>query len=54
MIFNPTHIIIKTGEKVELGEPFPNDNGTICVLKNHKGIYRGHEYVKPEELEVIK
>ena len=53
-MFNPTHIIKKTGEKVELGEPFPNDNGTICVLQNHKGNYRGHDYVFLEELEVIK
>ena len=54
MTFKATHIIKKTGEKVELYDPFPNDLGTVCVLQNNVGPYCGHLMVYPEELEVIK
>ena len=54
MTFKATHIIKKTGEKVELYDPFPNDLGTVCVLQNNDGPYCGHLMVYPEELEVIK
>ena len=54
MTFKATHIIKKTGEKVQLYEPFPNDLGTICGLHNYDAPYKGHSNVLPEELEVIK
>ena len=53
-MFKPTHVIKKTGEKVELYEPFPNDLGKVCVLTNQQTHYKGHLYCLPEELEVIK
>ena len=59
-ILNPALCLIqltllkKTGEKVELYEPFPNDLGKVCVLTNHQTHYKGHLYCLPEELEVIK
>ena len=54
MPFNAPHHNKKTGEKVQLYEPFPNDLGTICVLHNYDAPYKGHSNVLPEELEVIK
>ena len=53
MIFNPTHFIIETGEKVELLKSFPNDCGTICICKKTKEHKYVTEYVSPEELEFI-
>ena len=54
IMFKATHIIKKTGEKVELYDPFPNDLGTVCVLQSNDGPYCGHLMLYPEEIEVIK
>jgi len=50
MDFKATHIIKRTGVEVMLYEPFPNDNGSICVVTENER----HCYCEPNELEVIK